>query len=333
MNLSEVVQYEIVTKAKEFLEEKAKTATRNRGRKKKIFYFTQETENAIVLYNKMSWKSDVCVETLAKLYDELHRVTNITMELEDKELKLSDLNHKIKRLTAQLEYTTLLYTDHRSTEIEYWKNKIFSDHIIYPLEKIVENMYNKYKLSYFDAPPDHIKTEALHNLLLNLHKYDESKGTRAFSYFTVVAKHYLMQLNNSNHRRYKRSTLMSTMPENWEIEDNFFEREDVSEWVEFKGIMLDFWDKNLTTVFRKKRDIQIADAILELFRRSDSIENFNKKHLYLLIREMADCKTQYITRVVNIMKKTQFDMLTEFRNTGDIVEVGREFNMSSSFKW
>ena len=40
--------------------------------------------------------------------------------------------------------------------------------------------------------------------------------------------------------------------------------------------MLEYWDKNLTKVFTKKRDIQIADSILELFRRSEYIENFNK---------------------------------------------------------
>ena len=39
--------------------------------------------------------------------------------------------------------------------------------------------------------------------------------------------------------------------------------------------MLDYWDKNLTIVFTKKRDIQQKD-VLELFRRSEHIENFNK---------------------------------------------------------
>ena len=52
--------------------------------------------------------------------------------------------------------------------------------------------------------------------------------------------------------------------------------------------------------------------MLELFRRADYIENFNKKHLYLLIREMTDCKTHYITKVVNTMKKHQKVMFNQF---------------------
>ena len=77
--------------------------------------------------------------------------------------------------------------------------------------------------------------------------------------------------------------------------------------------------------FNKKRDIQIADAILELFRRSQYIENFNKKHLYLLIREMTDCKTHYITKVVNEMKKHQIKMLNDYLDHGMITSPNNDF--------
>ena len=82
-----------------------------------------------------------------------------------------------------------------------------------------------------------------------------------------------------------------------------------------------FWPdcSNLNVVFTRKRDLQIADAILELFRRSEHIENFNKKHLYLLIREMTDCKTHYITKVVNVMKKHQKKMLNDYLEYGELV--------------
>ena len=57
---------------------------------------------------------------------------------------------------------------------------------------------------------------------------------------------------------------------------------------------------------------------MELFRRVDYIENFNKKSLYLLIREMTGHKTHYITKVISIMKTHQDKILEEFLNTGDI---------------
>ena len=65
---------------------------------------------------------------------------------------------------------------------------------------------------------------------------------------------------------------------------------------EFVDDMVTYWDDNLTKLFRKKRDIQIADAVIELFKRRGDLENFNKKALYIMIREMTDVKTQHVTR-------------------------------------
>ena len=106
------------------------------------------------------------------------------------------------------------------------------------------------------------------------------------------------------------------MPETWNPENDWQAVQTTNEYHEFKELMLKYWDVNLTKVFTKKRDIQIADAVLELFRRSQYIENFNKKHLYLLIREMTDCKTHYITKVVNVMKQHQKKMLNDYLEKG-----------------
>jgi hypothetical protein len=84
--------------------------------------------------------------------------------------------------------------------------------------------------------------------------------------------------------------------------------------------MLQYWDENLNRIFTKKRDIQIADSILELFRRAEYIESFNKKSLYLLVREMTGHKTHYITKVVAKMKETQVKLYDQFLDDGDIMD-------------
>ena len=78
-----------------------------------------------------------------------------------------------------------------------------------------------------------------------------------------------------------------------------------SELSEFVRLMIEYYDKNLIKMFKKEQEFKIASAVVEIFRRRDSIENFNKKALYLYIREMTDCKTQNITKVVNKMKDIQ----------------------------
>tara|TARA_B110000967_G_scaffold66748_1_gene68978 strand:- start:72 stop:836 length:765 start_codon:yes stop_codon:yes gene_type:complete len=199
------------------------------------------------------------------------------------------------------------------------RNKIYKERIQFPFEKLAENIMNTFKFSYFDVPKIDIQNEVVSVLIQKIHMFKPDKG-RAFSYFSIVAKNHLILQNNGNYKRYKKTELLSKMPVSWNPEDNFYQDQVGSEYNEFKDLMLQYWDKNLTKVFSKKRDIQIADAILELFRRSQFIENFNKKHLYLLIREMTDCKTHYITKVVNVMKTHQKKMLNEYLDYGSVTD-------------
>lgn len=199
------------------------------------------------------------------------------------------------------------------------RSKIYEKGIKFPFEKLAENVLNTFKFSYFDVPKIDVQTEVVSVMVEKMHMFKPGKG-RAFSYFTIIAKNHLILKNNGNYKRWKQTSLLSEMPETWNPENDHYETQEGSEFAEFKQIMLDYWDKNITKVFSKKRDIQIADAILELFRRSQYIENFNKKHLYLLIREMTDCKTHYITKVVNTMKVHQIRMLNEYLETGEFTE-------------
>jgi len=197
------------------------------------------------------------------------------------------------------------------------KNALYVDKIKYPFEKIAENVLNTYKFSYFDDGHGDVKREVVSQMIYKIHMFQEGKG-KAFSYFTRMALNHLILLNNSNYKRYKQNELMSVMPESWNPSEDTLAIETDNNHVEFRTLMLSYWDVKLNVVFDKKRDIQIADAILELFRRVDYIENFNKKSLYLLIREMTGHKTHYITKVISTMKVHQDKILEEYLNTGDI---------------
>jgi len=203
------------------------------------------------------------------------------------------------------------------------RSKIYETRIKFPFEKLAENVINTFKFTYFDVSKKDIQTEVVSTMVEKIHMFKEGKG-RAFSYFTIIAKNHLILKNNGNYKRWKQNALLSSMPPTWNPEDDFYEKEENNEFREFKNIMLGYWDNNLNSVFTKKRDLQIADAVLELFRRSEHIENFNKKHLYLLIREMTDCKTHYITKVVNVMKQHQKKMLNEYLEHGEFIEPNRK---------
>jgi hypothetical protein len=96
-------------------------------------------------------------------------------------------------------------------------------------------------------------------------------------------------------------------------------REDQKESNEdFVGQMVKYWENNILNVFKRPKDVKIADSVVELFRRKESIDNFNKKALYILIREMTGLKTQHITRVIGVMKKYNTKLIKEYYSSGSI---------------
>ena len=64
-------------------------------------------------------------------------------------------------------------------------------------------------------------------------------------------------------------------------------------------LFINYVTENIYEIFPKKNDAQIPDAILELFRKRETIEVFNKKALYIYIREIIDVKTPKITKIAD----------------------------------
>ena len=71
-------------------------------------------------------------------------------------------------------------------------------------------------------------------------------------------------------------------------------------------------------MFKKNQDIKVCDAINTLFKRRENLEIFNKKALYIYIREMTDVETPVITKVTKILKKKHKELYIEYNEKGYI---------------
>ena len=197
------------------------------------------------------------------------------------------------------------------------KNKIYSEEIHAAFCKMAENLIHTFKFYYFDYPFEEVKNEVVSFLVMQMPKYEPSKG-RAFSYFSVVGKNYLILNNNNNYKKMKIHDEITKLDYKRNVSSEEV-NEEVNEFnSEFVIQMLEYWDNNITNIFSRQKDILVADSVLELFRRRQNIENFNKKALYIMIREMTGSNTQHITRVINQMKKYYFNMIEEFSAYGEV---------------
>tara|TARA_B100000902_G_scaffold323493_1_gene317291 strand:+ start:1078 stop:1794 length:717 start_codon:yes stop_codon:yes gene_type:complete len=212
--------------------------------------------------------------------------------------------------------------DYNATDDWREKNAIYNAHLRQPFEKLVENIIHTFKFYHFDVPTETVKHEVISFMITRLDKYKQGKG-KAFSYFSVVVKNWLICHNNANYKKMKTHTdvidLKHKDVKKVVYEEKSVEKEDKRM---FYDSIINYWQDNISKVFKKQRDIDIAYSILDLMDRVESIEIFNKKALYILLREISGAQTQHITKVLNIMR-THFKTLNQqWEHTGDINNSG-----------
>ena len=197
------------------------------------------------------------------------------------------------------------------------KNKIYNRFIHYPFDKMAENVIHTYKTYYFDVPYEDVKANVVAFLNEKIHKFNGDNG-RAFSYFTVVARNYLFNENNANYARMKSRDDLTKVDSSRNIVNEVVSQQMQESKSDFIDHYTQYIDYHLDDLFVKDRDKAIADSINELFKNRHDLYSYNKKALYILIRERTGVHTQYITKVVGKLKLIYAELYTEYNKTGHI---------------
>jgi hypothetical protein len=197
------------------------------------------------------------------------------------------------------------------------KNIIYKKYLDYPFKKLIENVIHSYKLYNTGITYNNLFDHILEYLIEKLYKIDLSQG-KAYSYLTVTARNYGFMLTNNNHN--KAINQFDT--------DDCYELDDVSyikherqlqqdSLSEFFDIFSKYMRKNLNVIFNDKEEIQIADVLLEFFEKRHDIDIFNKKALYIIIREkIKNCEARFITNVNKILKENFYRMYNLYQKNG-----------------
>jgi len=90
--------------------------------------------------------------------------------------------------------------EYNLTDDQRVKDRVYKDRIKPAFDKLAEIVYNKWKFTYFDDDPQDVMSEVVAFMIEKIHMYKNGKG-KAFSYFTIVARNYLILNNNANYKR------------------------------------------------------------------------------------------------------------------------------------
>jgi hypothetical protein len=218
--------------------------------------------------------------------------------------KKSDKNY----FTLETEAKIIEYNNTKDSEV---RSQIYKDHIHYPFFKLTQNIIHRYK--FYNTEVDnieHLQHEVITFLLSKIHLFDESKGTKAYSYFGTITKNYLIQYNRKNYNKKITHVDTSVIQSNTNysyVMDN--EELDLHDYIDAFTV---YATDNLYKLFDDEYSIKIADAILEIFRKRGFIQNFNKKALYIFVKEIVDVPTTHITPVVRVLKKVFYSGLENY---------------------
>jgi len=197
------------------------------------------------------------------------------------------------------------------------RNYIFKTRIWYAFYKLAENLIHTFKFYYTEVDDlEDLKHEVICFLLEKLDYFKPDKGSKAFSYFSIVGKNYLILYNNNNYKKKKAKVDVLKADEDEGVLHQLGRDGRKEEIKTFIDYYTEYIDKHMFTLFKKAKDQKVADAINILFKRRENLEIFNKKALYIYIREMTEVDTPVITKVTKIMKKLYKKLYSEYSETG-----------------
>ncbi len=190
----------------------------------------------------------------------------------------------------------------KTTDVDL-RTQLYMEYIQPAFDQMVDKIIYTYR---FTTLPniDYLKADCKVWLTTILNKYDPDKGSKAFSYFSVVTKNWFIHKVKRNQKRSKTEVFLEDMIN--ELEENLVsheptyeeKRQDVEFWTSLHG-EIDTWDSFML----KENEKKVLMAVRILLDSADTIEIFNKKAIYLYLREITGLNTKQVVNNLNKLRK------------------------------
>ena len=180
--------------------------------------------------------------------------------------------------------------------------ELYANYIQPAFDEMVDKIVFTYK---FTTLPniDELREECKVWLTTILNKYDPGKGSKAFAYFSVIVKNWFIHQVKKNSKRKRREVDCTTLSNEAQLEymstyNRYDENREREEFWKLLGEEIESWDMpNL-----KPNERKVLEAIRILLSESNNIEIFNKKAIYLYMREITGLNTKQIVNNLNKMR-------------------------------
>jgi hypothetical protein len=201
-----------------------------------------------------------------------------------------------------------------NTEDRELRSALYVEYIQPAFDQMVDKIIYTYR---FTTLPniDYLKADCKVWLTTILNKYDPSKGSKAFSYFSVVTKNWFIHKVKRTQKRNKTEVFMEDLLN--ELEEDLVSHEPT--YLQ-KRSEIEFWsslDKEIDTwdsFMLKENEKKVLMAVRILMDSADTIEIFNKKAIYLYLREITGLNTKQVVNNLNKLRKRYRNFKNKWQN-------------------
>jgi len=223
-----------------------------------------------------------------------------------------------KRSKNKNHYFTKVHEDaivkYANTEDRELRSKLYIEYIQPAFDQMVDKIIYTYR---FTTLPniDYLKSDCKVWLTTILNKYDPNKGSKAFSYFSVVTKNWFIHKVKRTQKRNRTEVFMEDILN--ELDENLVsteptylqKRQDIEFWSSLHG-EIDTWDGFML----KENEKKVLMAVRILLDSADTIEIFNKKAIYLYLREITGLNTKQVVNNLNKLRKRYKTFKSKWQN-------------------
>tara|TARA_R110002074_G_scaffold395225_2_gene583415 strand:+ start:402 stop:1103 length:702 start_codon:yes stop_codon:yes gene_type:complete len=213
---------------------------------------------------------------------------------------------KTRRKKSKNQYFTKVHEEaiikYALTDSRSIRSELYITLIGPAFDELVDKIVYTYKFTNLPNI-DYLKDDCKIWLMTILDKYDPNRKSKAFSYFSVITKNWFIHKVKQNSKKLKRDINLDDA--NKDVENSLVtyngydtNRETYEFWKHLFGEMKE-WEK----LKLKDNEKRVLDAINILFESIDEIEIFNKKAIYLYMREITGLNTKQIVSNLNRIRK------------------------------
>jgi DNA-directed RNA polymerase specialized sigma subunit len=199
--------------------------------------------------------------------------------------------------------------------------KIRTDLYIELIEPAFSELVDKIIYTYkFTTLPniEVLKDECKIWLTTILDKYDPNKGSKAFSYFSVITKNWFIHRVKKNSQKTRREINYDDITKDLEQEhlsarNPYESRREEAEFWHYLWKEIETWEAEDL----KPNEEKVLYAVRVLLEKSNEIEIFNKKAVYLYLRELTGLNTKQVVNNLNKLR-SRYHVFKKTWNDGKI---------------